>query len=195
MTITDPAYVRHTIGKPWLQAHCTCRTSPSGERYFACMSTMKGRECNRRGQACGGYCQPCFSWMMQQPSPLTFAALMAINVERCQRWHPGFPDDDTWTLSDWSNAMAGEAGEACNVVKKIRRYETGQFGLLDPPEEDLKPMLAHEIADVLLYAFLLAHKAGIDLEQAVREKFNIVSERQDFPERLPVSSPPPTPGP
>jgi hypothetical protein len=28
-------------------------------------------------------------------------------------------------LADWSNAMCGEAGEAANVVKKIRWIETG----------------------------------------------------------------------
>ena len=124
-------------------------------------------------------------------TPLTFHQLMETNVARCRRWHRGYPDDELWTLSDWSNALAGEAGEACNVVKKIRRHETGQLGLLDPPLEDLQAKLAHEIADVILYAFLLAHKAGIDLDLAVREKFNIVSERQDFPERLPMPTPPP----
>ena len=35
-----------------------------------------------------------------------------------------------------------------------------------------------------MYADLLAYQAGIDLEQAIRAKFNRVSEAQGFPERL-----------
>ena len=45
-------------------------------------------------------------------------------------------------------------------------------------------MLANEIADVTLYLDLLADHYGIDVEAAIRRKFNIVSERQGFPERL-----------
>lgn len=188
----DPAHREHVQKSgEWLTNHCTCRTNIDGTRYFMCMSNLKGRECLREAQACGGYCRPCFEWAMAQPPPLTFAALMDIDVERCRRWHPGFPDDEKWTLADWSNAMAGEAGEACNVVKKIRRHETGQLGLLDPPKEDLHEQLGEEIADVILYAFLLAAKAGVDLELAVRQKFNVVSDRQEFPEKLPLPTPPP----
>ena len=29
-----------------------------------------------------------------------------------------------WTLADWSNAIAGETGEMCNLIKKIRRGDT-----------------------------------------------------------------------
>jgi NTP pyrophosphatase (non-canonical NTP hydrolase) len=46
-------------------------------------------------------------------------------------------------------------------------------------------MLADELADVFLYLDLLASKCGIDLPAAIVRKFNVVSERQDFPERLP----------
>jgi len=43
---------------------------------------------------------------------LTFAEVARVNRLRCERWNPGFPDDG-WTGADWSNALAGEAGEAC----------------------------------------------------------------------------------
>lgn len=115
---------------------------------------------------------------------LTFDQVTTINRARASRWHPGFPNDDTWSIADWSNAMCGEAGEAANVVKKIRRYESGLQGVGDPSEDDLRSMLAHELADVYLYLDLVASKVGIDLPAAVVEKFNIVSERQGFPERL-----------
>lgn len=115
---------------------------------------------------------------------LTLRQISDVNKSRASHWHPGFPDDDTWTGSDWSNAMAGEAGEACNVVKKLRRAECGLVGKLDPPPDELVAKLAHEIADVYLYLDLLAQKYGIDLQEAIVEKFNMVSELQDFPERL-----------
>lgn len=55
---------------------------------------------------------------------MTFEKFSQVNLERCKAWHPGFPND-AWTGADWSNAMCGEAGEAANVVKKLRRQETG----------------------------------------------------------------------
>ncbi len=117
--------------------------------------------------------------------PLTFQHVSETNLARCHRWHPRFrqPDDD-WSLADWSNAMCGEAGEVANVVKKLRRYECGLKGELDPPEDELRAMLADELADVFCYLDLLASKAGVDLAAAVRRKFNAVSERHGFPERL-----------
>lgn len=125
--------------------------------------------------------------MRRARSDLSFAELRLTNVSRCKRWHTGFPADEHWTGADWSNAMCGEAGETANVVKKLRRLETGSGpGVNDPAPDELRRMLAHEIADTVLYADLLAAKYGIDLGLAVAEKFNIVSERQDFPERLPV---------
>jgi len=115
---------------------------------------------------------------------LTFERVREANASRTRRWHPGFPDDADWTGADWSNAMCGEAGELANVVKKIRRFECGLNGALDPSNDELMAMLAHECADVFLYMQLLAEFYGIDLPAAIVEKFNIVSERQGFPERL-----------
>lgn len=50
--------------------------------------------------------------------------------------------------------------------------------------EDLRNQLGWELADTVAYADLLAQYYGIDLGRAVREKFNHVSEREGFPERL-----------
>lgn len=132
--------------------------------------------------------------------PLTLAELRRQNVSRLQRWHGA---DDGWSLADWSNAMCGEAGEAANVVKKIRRTESvlwdkqkypgdeasAHAKLADMPADEARVALienlANELADVICYADLLAHHAGIDLATAVSAKFNRVSEAQGFPERLP----------
>jgi NTP pyrophosphatase (non-canonical NTP hydrolase) len=117
-------------------------------------------------------------------SDLSFWTLAKVNAARCLRWHPGFPND-AWTGADWSNAMAGEAGEAANVVKKLRRAELNTRGALDPPPPVLYAALGDELADVVIYADLLATYYGIDLGMAVVRKFNAVSEREGFPERLP----------
>ena len=120
---------------------------------------------------------------------LTFAQLHATNIQRCKRWHPNFMsgDGDEWTGADWSNAMCGESGEAANIVKKLRRLETGTTpGPDDPPKERLLEMLDEEIADVICYADLLAAHYGLDPARAVAMKFNKVSEKQGFPERLPL---------
>lgn len=116
---------------------------------------------------------------------LTFGEVSKVNKQRCERWHPGFAEGQgAWSGADWSNAMAGEAGEVANVVKKLRRYECGLHGNGDPAPEELKAMLAKEIADVFLYLDLLSTYYGIDMPKAVVEKFNEVSVRQGFQERL-----------
>ena len=118
---------------------------------------------------------------------LTFAHFSEVNRSRCERWHPGFPEPGPsgWSGADWSNAMAGEAGETCNVVKKIRRADVNLVGPLDPDRTKLLDDLANEIADTLCYLDLLATYYGIDLALAVARKFNAVSALQGFPEQLP----------
>ncbi len=116
------------------------------------------------------------------PASLDFRALREQNISRLARWHN--PDSEPWTGADWSNAMGGESGEAQNVVKKLRRIELGTRGKNDPPEAELRDALADEIADVVIYADLLAHFYGIETAVAVAAKFNRKSIEQDFPERL-----------
>lgn len=80
--------------------------------------------------------------------------------------------------TDWACAMAGEAGETCNAVKKLRRLESGGNTAKDPQTEaEHVAQIANEIADTIIYCDLLAARLGIDLGEAVREKFNIVSIR------------------
>jgi NTP pyrophosphatase (non-canonical NTP hydrolase) len=114
---------------------------------------------------------------------LSLQELRYANVARAEKWHDGA---EPWSLADWSNALAGEVGEACNVVKKIRRLETGT-PKSRPDERDrhrLVSMLAGELADTMIYLDLLAHAAGVDLGCAVRDKFNHTSEAFGFEDRL-----------
>jgi NTP pyrophosphatase (non-canonical NTP hydrolase) len=121
---------------------------------------------------------------MDGPAALSFAQLRAVNVERAARWHPGFPNDGKWNGADWSNAAAGEMGEACNVVKKLRRQETGGRGAVDPDYHVLLSKLGDEIADTIIYLDLLAAFYGVNTAEAVAAKFNAVSVREGLPERL-----------
>lgn len=119
--------------------------------------------------------------------------LRQASATRKERWHG--PDTDPWSLADWSNAMQGEAGEAGNVVKKIRRAETGTGPQTWDDVAALIGDLEDEIADTAIYLDLLDHEANrlrrivglpetTDLSQAIANKFNRVSEREGFPERV-----------
>lgn len=133
----------------------------------------------------GGWEDGHWSFLVEAPvAPLSFDEVTASNRARCERWHPGFPNDDEWSTADWSNAMCGEAGELANVVKKLRRHECGLANNGDPTPDELREKAADEIADVFLYLNLLAEKLGIDMPAAIVDKFNRVSELQEFPERL-----------
>lgn len=118
---------------------------------------------------------------------ISFDELREANESRVRLWHPDFnapPTAGAWSGADWSNAMCGEAGEAANIVKKIRRYECGLKGMGDPSFLELIEMLGEELADTVTYADLLAAYYGLDLGIHVAAKFNKVSEKQGFPQRL-----------
>jgi NTP pyrophosphatase (non-canonical NTP hydrolase) len=109
-------------------------------------------------------------------SELSFKKLRQTNVKRCRAvFHPL----KAWSLTDWSCAMAGETGEACNIAKKLKRLEESDANFDTPKyRRKLKREFAKEIADVVIYADLLAAAAGINLAEAVRDKFNEVSDRR-----------------
>ncbi len=102
---------------------------------------------------------------------LDFDTLRKRNVKRCNTAY-GPHTLLSWNPLEWAGAMCGEAGEAANIAKKMRR----QLGD-DPATEELTIALGEELADVVIYADLIAARIGIDLGEAVRRKFNIVSER------------------
>lgn len=118
--------------------------------------------------------------ILAAPTPtynmLTFEQLREVNVARCNSGafnHTLYE----WSPTDWSNAVAGEAGEACNVTKKMLRGDYGP----DPVNNVMRVAdsdLAKELADIIIYADLTAARCGIDLGQAVRDKFNEVSDKR-----------------
>jgi NTP pyrophosphatase (non-canonical NTP hydrolase) len=128
---------------------------------------------------------------------MTFGELRAANVRRCET---AFHSVSAWKPWEWSNALAGEIGEtcaegfalltalaavggkACNVTKKMNRiWPANQFKEnWNKPEDqrmaDLEDRLADEIADVVIYADLLAARIGRSLDDCVRQKFNSKSD-------------------
>lgn len=110
---------------------------------------------------------------------LTFQQLREANVPRCRSAFGKDPAD--WSPTDWGCAVAGEAGEACNVAKKMKRLEQGIEPDKTLTREALVLQLADEIADTVCYLDLWAASLGIDLGAAVREKFNRVSARVRSP--------------
>lgn len=72
--------------------------------------------------------------------------------------------------------LAGEVGEALNVVKKLERERLGMAGSRATVQE-----LADELGDVVICCDLLAKVFGIDLDRATAEKFNKTSRKMGFP--------------
>ena len=118
---------------------------------------------------------------------LTFKQVAKINKKRCLRWHKKGTLD--WSVSDWGVAMAGEAGEVCNAIKKLNRLRDEFANKNDPGRqidsfEEGKRVIGKEIADTYLYLDLLAQRLDLDIEKEIREKFNSVSEKYGFPDKL-----------
>ncbi len=102
-------------------------------------------------------------------------ALRVANVQRDAEWCP----DEKPDLSFRGNELAGEAGEANNIIKKLVREQKGWRGSRASLND-----LAEELADVVISTDLTAMTAGIDLATAVASKFNATSEKYNLATRL-----------
>lgn len=110
-----------------------------------------------------------------EPEIRYFASLGQASAARQKIWD----DKSQLTLLYRANELAGEAGEMCNVVKKLERERLGLRGSRATLED-----LADELADVVICADLLAKAANINLDEAVARKFNKTSEKYNLPIRL-----------
>jgi len=106
---------------------------------------------------------------------VTYRTLREANRERQKQWDTGNQID----LSYRGNELAGEVGEACNLIKKLERERLGIRGSRASVGE-----LAKELADVVICVDLIAMMMGIDLDEAVMLKFNETSEKVELPHRL-----------
>lgn len=99
---------------------------------------------------------------------LTFNVLREANNSRQREW-PGNEQADT---AFRAIELAGEAGEVCEAVKKFLRLKRGIKGSTATRED-----IASEMGDLLVSLDLLAVDLGINLGEAVREKFNATSAK------------------
>lgn len=101
--------------------------------------------------------------------------LSVANKLRNKEWDP----EGVVTLSFRGNELAGEVGEVCNEVKKLERIRLGIRGT-----QSSKERVAEEMADVLICLSLLANDVGVDLKEAVIDKFNKTSEKYGLSVKL-----------
>jgi Predicted pyrophosphatase len=107
---------------------------------------------------------------------LSFDTLAAANMARLPQFRNAKgelshsePDGSDWTPNDWMTAVTGEVGEAANVLKKVRRGDLSM--------DEARESLGKEFADIVTYLSILAMQCGVDLGDAVTNKFNEVSAR------------------
>lgn len=86
----------------------------------------------------------------------TIVRLQIANAIRQKEWDVNGDID----LFYRGNELAGEAGEACNVMKKLDRERLGIRGSRSTQAE-----LAEELADVVICSSLIAMAVGIDLAE------------------------------
>jgi NTP pyrophosphatase (non-canonical NTP hydrolase) len=110
----------------------------------------------------------------------SFADLRAANIARDKEWNTG---SERLSLSFRGNELAGEVGEACNVIKKLERERIGLVGSRATVDD-----LADELADGAICIDLIAMDAGIDLGPAIARKFNATSAKRGLTTQLAQSS-------
>lgn len=108
---------------------------------------------------------------------ITFQQFRNYNLLRQQEKNYNDKCSD-WSLNDWATALTGEVGEACNLLKKVRR---GDYNL-----DDVRSELGKELADIFTYLDILASKLELDLGTEVVKKFNEVSTRIGSNVTIPV---------
>lgn len=79
-----------------------------------------------------------------------------------------------FSLSFRGCELAGEVGEACNILKKLEREAIGAVGSRATPDQ-----LVEELADVIICVDLIAMEFGIDLADAITKKFNKTSSERN----------------
>jgi NTP pyrophosphatase (non-canonical NTP hydrolase) len=118
---------------------------------------------------------------------ISFADLALANLTRNDRWMPN--GIAQWSISQWAVAMAGEAGEVCNAVKKLNRIEEQVANLNEPGRriEDRAAAIAKigdEIADTVIYLDLLAQRCGLNLGDLIpprRRRSSPTTSRTSMP--------------
>jgi NTP pyrophosphatase (non-canonical NTP hydrolase) len=102
---------------------------------------------------------------------LTFNVLRSANRQRQTEW----PGNEQADMPFRAIELAGEAGEVSEAIKKFLRAERGIKGSTATLED-----VASEMGDLIVSLDLLANSLGINLGEAVRNKFNATSEKYEM---------------
>ena len=101
--------------------------------------------------------------------------LRMANDSRQKMWDP----DQQITATYRALELAGEVGEACNIIKKLERERLGLIGSRETIEH-----LAEELGDIQVCTDLVAAKYGINLREVAIAKFNAASIKHGFPQLI-----------
>lgn len=112
---------------------------------------------------------------------LTLTKLRETNNVRSIEWagHAPAPEDLTFCAIE----LGGEAGEALDAVKKLFRQMEGMPNE-DRTRRDCLHAIAEECADIIISVDRLASCLDINLNKAVRAKFNKTSDKHGFKTKL-----------
>lgn len=190
----------HEIVMPRLRGACLVTARKNALGRIVC------GECSGRGRVIGDFaesmiacpkCSPLLAAtpkaaaVKKTPTTLGFVDAAPITLRQFQvaneRRVPAFGASlQQRSLMEWCCELAEEAGEVCGVAKKLARASHPTDPTKDITGKPRKKMsdLADEIGDVVTVAAIVASRAGIDFEQAVKVKWNKVSEGVNWKERL-----------
>ena len=101
-----------------------------------------------------------------------------LRYAACLR-HREYPGAKAITPAFRGVELAGEVGEACNIIKKLERERLGIAGSRASVSE-----LAAELADIIICVDLLAMDYDIELWPMVVDKFNASSMKLELKTRL-----------
>jgi len=101
----------------------------------------------------------------------TLEQLENLNVNRA-RFYPDFSYLQDKNVLYYANAMSGETGEFCNLLKKMLRGD--QYDR-DGKSELTPYYICQELADIIIYAEFICTIYGFSLSTILREKFNAES--------------------
>lgn len=176
----DPRQRDHLARSPWLKPEgCTCRTREDGRPFFVCRNL-----CGAEGQACGGYCRPCFTARMDEAAmPKRLDDLGAQMLADSRAWF-GKAEVHWNEVTHFALGLGGETGEVLDVIKKadVCGGEFADSCEFHAPGKHTREALADEMADVLTYLLALAASLDVDLLGAYRAKRAVNVGRWGDPE-------------
>jgi NTP pyrophosphatase (non-canonical NTP hydrolase) len=179
------------------------KSLPTHTRLMSVLMALYDAACKLKNESVKEYWSE-YEQVNTEPEPapplpankLSFETLRRANQARLPRFknfngdNAHTTDDGSdWKLSMWLNATMGELGELSEVVlmaamlkslgnvsNMVKKVERGDFDL-----DQVHVEIGKEIADTITYLDIVASRVGIDLGQAVTNKFNEVSGRTDVP--------------